>query len=347
MNATVRRDLGIVVVLAVFCLIFFGGAWYAYCDDDKGYGSSASADGDAVSYTLTADGSHEYSACLIGNGSYTAVGTVYMFYDEDYESFFDHSDADALERIYQPDYYLDQVERTLEYSGIDDITYLDADELAAMLQSDVDNNACAGKGLVMVYGGFPDTIYDGTSGSLIIQWISGGGSLYWAGEVIGKYVLTADGATEVDGQELFLPGVTDYSSSEDELVGDTDAAFREELSLGNAYMAYAPDMTEYTGTGTWLQACYSNGNYATDTFVSLGSGQVCIFAGGCSQNQLTDMAIAIASGLSCYSTLLAHEGGTVDGSLSGTLSKDGYAENTCLYLSIGGYYGVYAERYDF
>jgi hypothetical protein len=58
------------------------------------------------------------------------------------------------------------------------------------------------------------------------------------------------------------------------------------------------------------------------------------------------MAIAIASGLSYNSTLLAHESGTVDGSLSGTLSKDGYAYNTCLYLSIGGYYGVYAERYD-
>ncbi|KUE73135.1 hypothetical protein AUQ37_03285 [Candidatus Methanomethylophilus sp. 1R26] len=335
-----KRAAEAAVVIAICAVIFIGEA-YAYLPDDYGYGSSASDAGDYAEYTVTVNGSHEYAASLISCGDYVPVSSVYLFLEEGRTSQYSDGSDLFLSRMDEPGFYLEQTETALRVCGIDDTVYMDMDGLAEALQSDIYEGTAAGKGLVMVYGAFPITVYDGSSGGTALEWMEAGGTVYWVGPAPGDYVMARDGY-EYAGGRAFFTGTAEYLAEDDP--ADTEGPFRKELQLKGDLLMNAPDMS---GTGMEsLTAGYTSGNRGTLTFVREGSGQICIAAGGVSLFQAEDIASAASAGLCWCSVLLDTCSGTAHGSDSGTLDKNGASGTLCVYVTVGDAYQIYACRHQ-
>ena len=149
----------IVALAVLLCAVVVIGEMYAYLPNDYGYGSSAELSDGTISFTLENRGSDEYDAILLDNGSYVAVGTVYIYYDPSYAS--NVNEDVGVEVGAQPmtqAYYIDQVTKVLEYRGCKDIRLVDAQELREVLESDMETS-CVGKGLIMASGAIPDTVF--------------------------------------------------------------------------------------------------------------------------------------------------------------------------------------------
>ncbi len=217
-----RRAAEAAAVIAVCAVIFIGEA-YAYLPDDYGYGSSASDAGGYAEYSVTVNGSHVYTASLIGGGDYVPVSSVYLFFEEGRMSQYSDGGDLFLSRMDEPEFYLEQTETAFGVCGIGSAVYLGMDGLAAALSSDISEGTAAGKGLVMVYGAFPVTIYDGSSGGTALEWMEAGGTVYWVGPAPGDYVMTRDGYRYAGGRAFFT-GSAEYLSEEGP--ADTEGPFR-------------------------------------------------------------------------------------------------------------------------
>ncbi len=340
MHLSRKRAAEAAIVIAVCAVIFIGEA-YAYLPDDYGYESSASDAGEYAEYSVTVNGSHEYAASLISCGDYVPVTSVYLFLEEGRTSQYSDGNDFFLSRMDEPGFYLEQTRTSLGICGIDDTEYVDMDGLAEALSSDISEGTVAGKGLVMVYGAFPMTVYDGTSGGTALEWMEAGGTVYWVGPAPGDYVMTRDGY-EYAGGRAFFTGTAEYLA--DDIPADTEGPFRKELQLKGDLLQNAPDMS---GTGMEsLTAGYMSGSLGTLTFVKEGSGQICIAAGGVSLFQAEDIASAASAGLCWCSVLLDSQSGTTHGSGSGTLDKNGASGTLCVYVTVGDAYQIYACRHQ-
>ena len=165
----------------VLCAIVIVGEMYAYLPNDYGYGSSAEYSDGSIDYTVENRGSDEFDAILLDNGGYTAVDTVYVYYDPDYVSAVNEDvPVEVGAQKMTQEYYIDQVVKVLEYRGCKNIIMVDAERLADVLAGDL-ANACVGKGLVMASGAIPDTVFSGSESDIIVRWAEAGGSLYWVG----------------------------------------------------------------------------------------------------------------------------------------------------------------------
>lgn len=187
----------------------------------------------------------------------------------------------------------------MEYLGVKDIEMADAQRLAEVLK----DPAYAGCGIIMTSGAFPDTVYDGTSGSPVLKWIAEGGSMYWVSMQIGRYIGHSDGTVSdaPAGYEKLFLGMTGclnpMEQTEDRrggaAYGDvTDNALRYALSLKNNNILYAVDTSAMGGTEHLSMGyCEEMGGktYASIVLVRNGNGQVCIMAGDYSNHQRMDL----------------------------------------------------------
>ncbi len=180
----------------------------------------------------------------------------------------------------------------------------DAQRLAEIAKDPGYSECC----IIMTSGAFPDTVYDGTAGSPILKWISGGGSLYWVSMQIGRYIGHADGSVSdaaAGYERLFLgkTGCLNPMEQNDEMRAGaaysdvTDNDLRYALSLKNNNILYAVD-TSAMDAGSYLAAGYCENiddkTYASTVFVRNGNGQVCIMAGDYSNHQRMDMSSLVA-----------------------------------------------------
>ena len=333
----------IVALAVLLCAVVVIGEMYAYLPNDYGYGSSAELSDGTISFTLENRGSDEYDAILLDNGSYVAVGAVYIYYDPSYASNVNEDvGAEVGAQPMTQAYYIDQVTKVLEYRGCKDIRLVDAQELREVLESDMETS-CVGKGLIMASGAIPDTVFSGSEDDLILQWISSGGSLYWVGNVIGQYMSTTTGIVEVDATALFV--------GTDAINLDNSSAYEDASDL-RAMFSYEYNRTMYSvdiskTDRQCLVAGYTDGTYASTTFVQMGSGQVCIVAGEFNSKQVRDLAISVCSGLCYCSQVIGYDQGTVDNNAWGSMSVPAGSGSLCLYLYIGGYFCVYGQGYNF
>lgn len=327
----------------VLCAIVIVGEMYAYLPNDYGYGSSAEYSDGSIDYTVENHGSDEFDAILLDNGGYTAIDTVYVYYDPDYVSAVNEDvPVEVGAQKMTQEYYIDQVVRVLEYRGCKNIIMVDADQLADVLAGDL-ANVCVGKGLVMASGAIPDTVFSGSESDIIVRWVEAGGSLYWVGNVIGKYVSTQDGLVTVDASALFV--------GTDAINLDNSSAYEDASDL-RAMFSYEYNRTMYSvdiskTDRQCLVAGYTDGTYASTTFVQMGSGQVCIVAGEFNSKQVRDLAISVCSGLCYCSQVIVYDQGIVDNKAWGSMSVPADSGNLRLYLYIGGYFCVYGQGYNF
>ena len=334
-----RTTLSIICIFAVLAIVV-AGEMYAYIPDDRGFSSEASRDGSTVSYSLSAEGAFTYRSTLFDNADMTPVSKVYIYRDKGYASYVDDGRVIAVgAQAMTQDYYIDQLTKNLKMMGTDDITVLNAAELKDTLSSDLAGTA-KGKGLIIAAGSAPDTVFGDSD--ILKDWISAGGYLYWAAGPIGRFMATPGGLVQKD-LTADLIGTDDILEDESRCLGETE--LRPLLYYNYMYSRFAPDMDKIAGRAV-LGAGYSDGEgHCTVTAIQNGAGQIVIFGGDYNYDQLHDMAITLSSGICCKTAVLDTREREFNRDASGTFETSS-AGNLSVYISIGQYYGVYADRFD-
>lgn len=206
-----------------------------------------------------------------------------------------------------------------------------------------DEGTAAGKAIVSVSGALPDTVYDGTLSSPILSWIDAGGTLYWAGNVIGMYSASASAISEhPSGPSLFI-GDSDWCSSEDKYCTESYGDLAGILGLRGTDLLFAPEMG-----GNVYSTGYSDGTYSTVSYLRHGSGEICIISGALVPDHYFTMSQLICSGTSYGSEILGSVSGTVDHrSVSGSFVLSDPSEDVTVYVFIGkgADYTVYGRSF--
>lgn len=334
----------LVVLSLAVCVVVIAGEMYAYLPSSYGYSSDADFDGDTLSYSVGNRGSDEFDAILLDNGGYVAPSSVYIYYDIDYATAV-NEDAPVEVGAQQMtvEYYIDQLIKVLRYRGMTDVSVIDALGLSEALSSDVSSGTCGGRALVMCSGAIPDTIFSGDGEDLLPKWLESGGSIYWAGNVIGRYVASGSSLEQVDSTSLFI-GTDDVNESNTSAYEDA-SDLRAMYSFEYNRTMYSPDIS---GTDRkTLVAGYTDGTYASITFVQMGRGQVCVIGGEFNSKQIRDLATSICSGLCYGSSVIDYAHGVVDNSATGVMHVSADHGNLRFYVYIGGYFCTYGQWYSY
>lgn len=345
-----RTELpAMVIAVAILAVIVIGEA-VVYTSDYTDYSADASLEDGTLNYSVSADGSKEYSVVVSDNGGFTGIRTLYLYYDESYPSDYEAVDSDVGAPTFNQKYYLEQVANLLEYRGVQDVRFVNAQELKEVLGADIESEGCSGKGLVVVSGVLPDTVYEGNQDDVIMRWISSGGSLYWAGNTLGSSYATQDGIEPVDSdyQEMFFGGDCLYTGDDTEAYSEVSNGYTKGLSLMNNDVRYGIDSTKVGSDRACLTMGFVNdAGYASIGMVQCGQGMVCVFGGQLSNMQRYDMAQVIASGIGPSSQLITVETGSVTrGTVTGSI--DGITgTGVSAYIYLGGYYPVYGKLFGF
>ena len=303
-----------------------------YIDSHDDFSSEMTADENGIRFCIDSKGSHIYDVVVLKDSLDSPID-VSIYYDPEYPSVVEGVEVAVGAQPLTQDYYVRQLDDTLAIRGIDNVQTIDAVGLRELMSEDGTGHA-----LIMLSGAIPDTVYDGTEDSSILKWISSGGRLYWAGNVLGKYIAHHDSLETVPyGVSLFMgseciddEGRTAYSN-----VPSND--FRDVLYLQNNDVSYAVDETvihdrTYKGLG------YTDGKHSSIGIVGLGDGMICILSGDYSNYQRIDMAQIIASGISPYTVIVQDLKGSVSGHTEGDLQKGDH-----VYVILGGFFPVYCE----
>ena len=336
MSSGGQRFVVIVTVILVAALAI--GEWFAYyAPHDRD--SSASFDGDTVSYYISSNGNREYKAVLLDNGAYEEVVELYLYYDEGYASDVNEDNSPPIgSPQFTQKYYLQQIENYVSYKGMHSVSYADASELHDMMMTQISENGCRGKGVLFASGTLPSVLFDGSSSSVLRTWMTMGGTVYWVGNELGRYVSDGDGKIEVNGSEALtgVSGLTFLSGGSSAVSGD----LRRELSLSSFNLSHS-----VAGAGV-KNFGYYNGEYSTVGCIAVGAGQVCVLSGNFTMNQSKDVSNVICSGVSYWSKLEDYDEGTFTDKIEGTMSVQPVHGDLSLYLYVGAYHSIYRERYD-
>jgi len=328
-----NRYLSAPIIISIVLLIAILAGEALVCTSGHGdYSSDVSASGGGLDFNLSGRGSHVFDIVVM-DGSEDSPKDVSIYFDPSYAERVEHVNVAVGGRALDQQYYAEQLVSTLTMRGVQNVRIVDAAGLSDLMAS-------PGKGhaVVCISGALPDTVYDGTADSDILEWIGSGGRLYWAGNVIGKYVSTTYGTAEVaGGTSLFLGS---------ECIGDGTKAYDklgsnglcDALSLLNNNIRYTVDPSKLPEGASHLETGYSDGTQSSISLVGLGDGFVCIFGGDYSNFQRIDMAQTIASGISPSTVLVDHVHGSVSGNASATAKAGEHA-----YVFFGGYFAVYGE----
>ncbi len=338
-------DKALVAIAIAVIAIVIAGEVVVYTADYTSYSADASIGSDGtVGYTVSASGSKTYTAVSLDNGSHDVVGKLYIYYDESYKACYEDVYVAIGAKELDQKYYVDQLAPTLRYRNISNVTVLNATELAEKLEAEAKSGNVK-SGLVCLSGALPDTVYTGFAGDTIFGWMSEGGSLYWVGNVIGKYSASQESLKEVDGyQTLFFGTEGCLFDGESGVAYDEVGSngFTKTLSLMNNNVRYGVNCDLLPEHRESLQLGFQSDGFSSISLISFGEGMMCIMGGDYSNNQRYDLAQIISSGLGPESEIVDSANGTVTrGSTSGTLRASG--ENPYAFIYIGGYYPVYCK----
>lgn len=335
-----KRDYGLIILAVAICAVILVGEYATYGNVYR-YDSSADASGN---YSIYDSGSHSYTAVLSDNGSFQAPAKFYIYYDEGYGSVVHDAKVEVGAKALDQKYYLSQLVNNLKYYSVTDVTYVNAAELATKL-----SEPATGVGLIAISGALPETVYTGAPGCLILNWISSGGSLYWAGEAIGKYIGKSDGTVSeapAGYEALFLGSSAELNQETGDTRALADVAannYRNDLSLKNNDVRYAVKVASVSGA---LAVGYEKDGCASSVLVQNGSGMVCVMGGNYSNNQRMDLSNIIASGICyCSSELDCKSGIVTRGTVNGTFDNWPATGNVAVFLYLGGDFSVYGKTF--
>ena len=340
-----KSDKPAVIIAVALLAIILIGEVIVYTSDYTDYSAEAGLEGDSLGYQVSADGSKTYSVVVNDNGTYDGIDRLYIYFDESYPANYEDVDVSIGAQALDQKYYLEQVVNLLKPRNFHDITYVDAEQLADALAGDLASDGCGTAGLLVISGALPDTVYTGNADDAIFQWMSGGGSLYWLGNLIGECYATTDGLQHVDGyQELFFGAECLNTEGIDTAYSEVDGnGYTHALALQSNSVKYAVDGDRIPEDRAHLSIGFTEGGYSSITLVQYGSGMVCVLGGDYSNYQRNDLVQIISSGLGPQSTIVALETGAVtNGTVSGTI-EGVTGRNLSAFIYLGGYYPVYSK----
>jgi len=334
--------------VAVVAVVVIGEA-YVYTIGDGRYSSDVRVtdDGLGVEYSLTSKGSEQYSVLVLDNRTFEKIDTYYIYYDTDYGSELKKVPVPVGAKELTQEYHISQLITILHDRGVDNIVMLNASGLAAAMSSDIPAEAGT-KGLIVLSGALPDTIYEGGPTDLIFDWLSAGGSLYWAGNLLGAYYGTSGGVVvPVTGYEELFFGVSGCLNAGDTGSGISDVPgndHRYSLSLMNGRTEYGVNVSVF-GIGSYLAIGYTDGTYCSAAMIKFGKGMICVLAGDFSNEQRHDLAQIVASGISAYTDTAGYANGDVKrGTVTGRVDVNlAPGNNYVVYVYYGGYFTVYGR----
>ncbi len=331
----VKLSAPVIIAIVVLILIIGGEALILTSDHDD-FSSSVTHDGDFVTVSVDANGSHQLNAVSM-RGSYQTPDQIYIYYDESYKSVYEDVKVAVGARPLDQKNYVNMMVETLKVRDITDVTIVDAEKLA-----EIASNGGRDIAIVCLSGAFPDTVYDGTEDSKILDWISSGGRLYWAGNIIGKYIAHADSVETVEnGTTLFfgsecVDDVETKAYTKHEYNGVTEA-----LSIINNNVRYTPNTYYLPSYSEYLEFGYTDGDRYSSIVVANGEGSICVVGGVYSDYQRIDMAQIIAAGISPYTEVVDSYEGAANGKKTITLK-----EGETVYVSLGGDLTVYGKLHE-
>lgn len=333
-----------VIAIIIIAAIFLAGEAYAYLPSDRGFSSSVDVTDDTIQYSVGAQGAYVGSAVLIDNGDLKPVKELYIYRDTTYKSdVYEKNTTATGSQVFTQDYFIDQLTKNLRFRGIDNIKMMNAEELKAQLQSDIDSSSPSSpisqKGLVFISGAIPKIIYGDSN--IFEDWIEKGGFLYWGGNAIGRSVSTPDGIEIVD-RGVDLIGTNSFSGWTTAM---EDTEYRSTFSFENQRLEFAPNTKEITAN-MLKTGITDDGTHYSVTFIQKGQGQICICSASFHSPQIHDMAISIASGLTYKSQMIDFKESEFNRSLSDSFDKPVSAGYISVYISVGKYHCAYADRYD-
>lgn len=323
----------VIAAITVLALVLGGEALMVMASHDD-FSSSAEEKDGTVEYSIESSLSHEYCVASLDE-TMGDLQSVSVYYDPSYKSFAENGAASIGGRALDEEYYVQQMPATLKMRGVDMCQTVDARELEGIASS-----PGAGSAVIILSGSLPDTVYDGTSDSLILSWISSGGRLYWVGGPLGSYIAHPEGLEEVDnGASLFLgsecigpEGIKAYT--------EVDNGYRDALKLQSNHLGWAVDSSLLPEGTASLSMGYCEGSLSTITLVAHGEGAVCIIAGDYTIRQRMDMAQVVAACIGPETVLVDCEEGKVKGTSTGEV-----APGDSVYITLGGFYPMYCERH--
>lgn len=328
----------IIVITLALVVVMLIGQWYAYVSPPQ-HNSHVELNGNEISYSVDSEGVREYKAVLFDNADYVPMEKVYLYYDEEYASNVDENTSPPIgSPSYTQSYFIEQMEHFLPYRGMDQIERVDAERSKALMEEQIASGTCRGKGILLASGSIPDILFSGDSGDLLPTWVDNGGTLYWVGNEIGRYVSNGDEMIEINGT-VALTGVADATFSDSNLTKD-QSILREELSLLVFDTEYAIDGTGVEHFG------FFDGSYSTVSCIGKGFGQICIVSGKFCMNLNKDLSNVICSGLSYKTSLIGYDAQEFTDHAEGRMTVPATHGKLSFYIYIGSYHSIYGERYD-
>lgn len=330
----------IAVIAIIACAVVVIGEYVVYSSDYFEYSADAEFDGSNITYSVSSSGSNQYSVITLDNGDFAPSTSIYIYSDDTYSEYIDIAKKSGVEG-HDQDYCIDQLIRNLKIRCITDVTVCNNEKLTSVISDDLASPT--DKILIVFSYALPSTIYTGTSGDPILQWIDNGGRLYWIGSEIGKYYSTDTELRTVDNnQELFfgVECINNEGSGEAYEAIDTNN-LTYGLSLKNNSTKFGLDINLLSNA---YAAGFTDGTYSSISFVKHGNGMICVMAGDYRYYQSDDCSQVIAAGLSYCTKIIEID----SGSITRTTHTDivivpDWSDNAYIYAYIGGYYTVYGE----
>ncbi len=340
-----RSDKPVIIIAIAIIAVILIGEVVVYTSDYTDYSADAALNDDGVlEYSVSADGSKVFSVIVNDNGRYAAMDRLYIYYDPDYKSNYEKVNVPIGAKELNQEYYIQQLISTLRFHNLHNIEVVDADGLRSMMDRE-SGIGLTNSGLVVISGALPDTVYRGTQDDVIFDWLSSGGRLYWLGNIIGSCYATNDELVNVDGyQELFFGSecINTDPDANTALNEVTSNDYASALSLMNNKVKYGIDGSLIPSDRRHLEIGFTDGKYSSTSLVEYGNGMICVLGGDYSNNQRSDLAQIISSGLTPESRIVGFEEGSVTrGTVTGTIEVIG--DNLSSYIYLGGYYPVYGK----
>lgn len=332
------RDLKLILATVLVISALIAGEAYIYLfDQNATYSVNVTADPGNLDYSLKSSIATEYDLVVIDNGTFAPNRECYIYYDSEYGSTAKEIRHATGGKPLTQDYYVSQLKLQLENRGVT-ATVLNAQELAEKLSSDATHD----NALISVSGALPDTVYDGTAGSPVLDWIDAGGRLYWAGDLLGKNIAKKGEIIPAPAgyQSLFLDSeclcgdsIKGYSEVNNE--------WKDMLSFQSNNLAYGVNTSMLTAP--YLNAGFSDGTYSSITAVKHGSGMICIVAGDYTDAQRNDLAQVVSSNLTYCSEKAFYQHGNITRETIKDRTELSITGNISAYGYFGGVYLVYGR----
>lgn len=296
------------VIVAVFAVVMVLGAYYVYYNDDGSYEATAEINADGtVTYTI-AGPSSSYTYSVFSDTKLPEK--LFLYCDESYMSdFSDH---------YIQSEFLQVLKSMLERRGLI-AEFADAEDLIGVM----DHYDYA---VFFASGALPDTIYDGrTDGdSLFVRWMSNGGTVFWTGPEIGRYVSTQDGV--VDHGKGFFGGDVNTSEEDDQFAHNVSDMFAYTLlRYDDCLYGLRADRAD-----SLPLSFISDDGYSSVSVAKVLGGNVTVFGGNVATTDIVSQVVTdrtcctdtIICGLTYESKGLDHGKGVVKGSTSAVTGID-------------------------